>query len=366
MDIGINDLDFDQEESGQQQETAEEQIFGDGSNFEKPWMGDQNPHTPPSTASTPETAQAEQPKDIITELLNRKGIKDPNQIKFEDENGQITPRQWKDLTTEEQLNILDTPEEESSNELDDEELKLINNLRLSKMTPEEFIQKTKNDGIKEYTQTLNPEKEYEIDDISDDDLYVYDLKSKISDITDEELALALQKAKETPELFAKQMAGIRQDYKQLEDERDAQKQAEEEEEQKQKFVEFQNNIGNAIQNMNSVGSLDISLDDDDKEELAEFILGQDQAGNSYLGKALNDPETLTRMAWFALKGADALDEIQDYFTKQITTVRQQAYQKGIEDGRKGNPHVVVQTPKKEEKPLTQFGEKKTLSINELD
>ena len=120
--------------------------------------------------------------------------------------------------------------------------------------------------------------------------------------------------------------------------------------------------------MDSIGSLDVSLDDDDKEEIADFILGRDQAGNSYLGKALNDPDTLTRMAWFALRGADALDNIQEYFSKQITEVRKQAYAKGVEDARNGTPHVVIQPTNKQQQqqPITAFAENKYKSVDDLD
>jgi hypothetical protein len=68
------------------------------------------------------------------------------------------------------------------------------------------------------------------------------------------------------------------------------------------------------------------MEDDDKDELADFILGVDQAGISNLNKALNDPETLTKMAWFALKGQDTIDNIVDYFTNEITKVRNYSYQ----------------------------------------
>jgi hypothetical protein len=54
------------------------------------------------------------------------------------------------------------------------------------------------------------------------------------------------------------------------------------------------------------------MDNDDKEELYDFITGFDEAGNSILGKAMNDPAILVKMAWFALHGEDMLDDISDY------------------------------------------------------
>ena len=73
---------------------------------------------------------------------------------------------------------------------------------------------------------------------------------------------------------------------------------------------------------------------EDKEELAQFILGRDQAGINWFGKALEDPDTVVRMAWFALKGEDAFNDIENYISQQIKTAAQNAYNKGLEEGKK--------------------------------
>jgi len=45
------------------------------------------------------------------------------------------------------------------------------------------------------------------------------------------------------------------------------------------------------------------------------MLSQDESGKNYLYEALQDPETLTKAAWFILNGEEAFDSITDYFTK---------------------------------------------------
>lgn len=368
MDIGINDLDFGEEEKTPEQLEQEKQLYGASLDQEKPLINNQ---------AITENGNIQSPTDqgikddIISELLTAKGIKNPNAINFEKEDGTPYTRGWKDLSKEEKINILNTPQDVENNDLDDSEIELINQLRLTDMTPEEFIQKTKQDALNEYAQQVTTqEPSYLIDNISDEDLYVYDLKARTPDITDEELAVALSKAQEDPELFTKQMSGIRTEYKQLEEDDKAQKQAIEDQAQQEQLAQFQDSVGQAVMNLDSIGSLDVSLSDDDKQELAEFILGSDQAGVSYLGQALNDPDTLTRMAWFALKGPDALDEIQDYFSQQIGTVRQQAYQQGLKDAAK-QQHVVITNPNgKEETPkpgfVSQFASNNITDINQLD
>ena len=369
MAKGIDDLDFDDLDQQTKDPSIEEQIFGAENNFEKPWSGDpiteKEPVNNPPIASAPADTKED---NIIVDLLKSKGIEDPNQIKFEDEQGNIQSKPWSELTKEEQINILNTPQTTDDTDLDDEETKLINQLRLAGMTPEEFMQKTYQDGLQNGQQSVQTEPSYEIDDISDDDLFAYDLKARSEDLTDDEILQALERAKENPELYAKQISGIRQEYKKLEDDQNKQIQAEQEQQQLEQQQVFQNNIIQSIDQMNSIGSLDVQLDNDDKEELAEFILGTDQAGNNYLGKALNDPETLTRMSWFALRGADALDDIQEYYNNQITQVRQQAYQQGLNDGKTNkNPRVVVQQPAKPSQQLTGLNNNnKEKSIDDLD
>jgi hypothetical protein len=56
-----------------------------------------------------------------------------------------------------------------------------------------------------------------VDSISDDELFMGDLKLRTPDITDEELLNALDAAKANPELFEKQIQGLRTEYKGLED-----------------------------------------------------------------------------------------------------------------------------------------------------
>jgi hypothetical protein len=45
------------------------------------------------------------------------------------------------------------------------------------------------------------------------------------------------------------------------------------------------------------------------------MLSRDQAGKNYLFEALQDPETLTKAAWFILNGEEAFNTISDYFAQ---------------------------------------------------
>ena len=343
MALGINDLDVYDEDviennnidlNGQQEEDYEQ--------------------------VTEEVTQQEEEKDIVKELLKLQGIEDPSSINFENEDGSIEKLNWSDLTLEEQLNILNTkdskPVENINPEFGDDFLSLAQELQDNNMSVDDFVNYIKDQGAKEYQTSLQPN--YEVDNISDDELFKIDLKNRIPDITIEQLEGALEQAKTNEELYQKQVNGIRDEYKQFEDEQNAQNEAISAEEQQQRYNEFANTIAQSIDSLESINGIDVELEDEDKMELAHFILGQDAAGVSNLGKALNDPETLVKVAWFALKGADAIDSITEYFKNQITKVRESSYQKGLEDtDRKKSPRVAITKDKEQ---------KKYVSIDDLD
>ena len=344
MDLGINDLDIYDDEfmenETQKQDVTEEDQINEGES----------------------SKEQETTTNVVTELLKRQGIEDPNQISFEKEDGSIEKLKWDDLSLEEQLNILNQkPENDNlppvNDEIGEDIRSLAKELKDNNMSVDDFINYIENQGIQGYQASLQPH--YEVDNITDDDLFKIDLKNRIPDITPEQLETALEQAKSNEELYNKQVNGIREEYKQFEEEQNAQNEAITVEEQQQQYNEFANAITQTIDSLDNVNGIDIELEDEDKYELAQFILGQDAAGVSNFGKALNDPETFVKVAWFALKGADAIDSITDYFKNEITKVRESSYQEGLEDvGSKKNKPRVVTTKTQEQK--------KYISINDLD
>lgn len=323
MGISINDLDDDDVMVSSQQETNQE------SNQE-------------------ETNQEQNVSEdsLISDFLKTRGIDDVSRIKFQDDNGNIEERNWNDLSREEQFNILNTPLDipqetqqviDNNNDLSEEELQLLNEIRQSNLTPSQYIQQISGQIVQEPM--------YKIDDLSDDEVYILDLESRVGELSDEEAVNALTLAKQNEELYKKQIEGIRKEYKEREEFESQQKQATEEQEQQEAFEIYKNNVINSIDNFNSIGNLDLNFSDSDKEELAEFMLSRDQSGNNYLYQALQDPETLVKAAWFILNGDEAFNNVSEYFINQIKLVSEKQYNKGLEDGKKGvssRPSVVIQ------------------------
>lgn len=327
----------------------------DDDNFEP---GQQPPVQEPPATEPP----AQEPEgDFMSDFLKTRGIDDLNKINFQDDDGNITERSWNDLTNEEKINILNMPLEQETqkedNGLTDDEVALLTQIRQSNMTPTEYLQSITGEQVETTPQ-------YKIDELSDDEVYLLDLESRVGELSDEEAAQALSTVKQNEEFFKKQIEGIRKEYKEREDLRTQQEEAERERENQEAFENYQAQVVDAINGFTSVGNFDLNFEDADKEELAEFMLSRDQAGKNYLFEALQDPETLTKAAWFILNGEEAFNNISDYFAQQIKLVSETQYKKGLEDGKKGvqtRPTVVIDNSKKNNNTPRSYS-----SINDLD
>lgn len=345
MQIGINDLDDDDFGMGFEP-SNQEQVTNDLP------LNQEDPQNYVSNSNQEED-------DFLSDFLKTKGIEDISKIKFDDGNGNIEEKDWNSLTKEEKFNILNTPlenyQEDNQSDLSDEEIELLNTIRKSNLTPSQYIQQIAGEP---------QEPQYKIDDLSDDELFILDLESRVGELSDDVASQALATAKQNEELFKKQVEGIRKEYKEREDFQLQQQENEIEQQQEEAYNEFQDSVINSISQFNTVGNLDLNFDDSDRDELAQFMLSRDEAGNNYLWQALQDPDTLVRAAWFILNGEEAFNNVSDYFINQIKLVSQNQYKKGFEEGKSGKnptrPEVVINKNNKTNQHRSYS------SINDLD
>lgn len=279
--------------------------------------------------------QQEDTSDLTTEVLKIIGINDPQKIKFVDDTGAIVERSWDSLDREEQLNILVQKEQEpEQGALDDSEAELIKTIRESGMC------------VQEYLNSLQPEppaKEYQVESLTDEDLYALDLIEKIGsdNITDEEIVQAVEQAKQNEDLFKKTVEGLRKEYIRLQEDKEAQLAYQQEAKREEEYQKFATSIQNEIKGLSSFAGKDLELSDDDIEDLSAFILDLDESGISAFGKAMNDPALFTRAAFWILNE----DKIVEELTKQI----QASYTRGYEMAKKdlqGSKLVFSPTSKK--------------------
>ena len=258
----------------------------------------------PELESETITEEPENEFDLAKELLTLQGISDMNKIKFEDESGAVVEKSWNSLSNNEKLMIL-SHQEDPDTSLDAAEIELINQIRESGMTPDQYIQSL---------QTVEPPVvTYEVDNMSDDELFCIDLLDKIGsdNITDEELQQALDSAKANPNLFSKQVASLRVYYKDLEDQRLHNEEIAKQEAAEQEFNIFSNNIIDSIRNFNALEDTPVELSLEEMDDLANYILTRDASGYSEFGRLLNDPVQFTKAAFWMLKGPEILNEMQN-------------------------------------------------------
>lgn len=293
----------------------------------------------------------DQEDDLTTEVLRLRGISNPDKIKFEDESGAVTERSWDSLTKEEQINILADQREhqETNNDLAEDEIELINSIRNSGMSVQDYMQTI--------TPQINqPQDTNQFDSMSDEDLYAFDILNKVGNdnITDEELDAALEAAKANETLFKKTVDGLRQQYNRLQEEQKQNIANQQQAAAQQRYQAFANVVNNQIDNFNSFAGQPIQLSNEDKDNLSEFMLALDEDGSSALGKALQDPKLLTKAAFWLLNEQELIAEL----SKQ----QQDAYTRGYNAG-KGD---ILNKSKFVFKPSKQATSKKDESIWDSD
>ena len=283
---------------------------------------------------TEDSTNKDTEEDFMVTLLKSKGIEDMSKIKFQDDEGTVEERDWNSLSNEEKLNIISSSDLDPSTDLDDNEIQLLNAIRQSRLTPAEYIQKLQTDSVNSYIQNSQAQAyQYQVDQLGDDELFVYDFISRMGDVTEDEARDALDKAKSNEALFSKQIGAIRKEYQEAEKESLLQAQMEQEAQAQELYNQYANQIAEQVDNFNDFSGYDLNMDVEDKQTLYDFLTGTDGAGENYFMKALRDPATQVKLGWLALYGEQMMNDITDYFQKEISKVRKESYEKGKSDAK---------------------------------
>ena len=303
--------------------------------------------------------------DFLHNFLKEKGIEDPSKLQWEDENGEITDVDFDSLSDEDKLNVLNSLSDPG---LSQHEIDVVNYLRQNGVTFNQvidyFSKKAVDDYIAQNPDSV-PTKTYTIDDYTDEELYLADLKSKYPDFTDEELTSKLNSAKSNEELFKKEVNALRTEYK---NEEDAQVEAQKQKEQ-QDYDNLVSNLQNILGNFNEVvlDSTDpesdvLEIEDSDKDQVLAYLLNQDTDGKSQLVKDLENPTTLIELAWLRTQGRALIDNSTRYWKDLLKQERKEKakLEKELESYRtRESQSVVVPKPPKSnnsnEKDIPTFG-----------
>ena len=265
--------------------------------------------------------------DVISSYLKSRGISDPKKIQFENDEGGIDEVDFNSLSKEEQLNILN--ELSSASDYSDYEKQVIDFVRQNGGDLRNIVQAYQEQAIKDYLEK-NPDqvhqKQYSIDEYTDDELYIADLAIKFPEFSEDELHEKLDSAKTNEELFKKEVDALRAFYKSQED-----REAEDAKISEQKQQEaIYNSLMQAANNFNEV-ALDLTdpksdsliLEDQDKQLMLSYLLDSDQDGRSGLDKDLSDPRALMEIAWLRTQGRETLSNMTQYWKKELAATRKE-------------------------------------------
>lgn len=246
---------------------------------------------------------------LITTLLKNKGIVALDKVLYE-EDDKVVEKNFYELPEEDQLNILS----QTDQELTDEEIFYITQARENNIGLTDLIQYYVNQSIQQ--QVNGTQDATSIQDYSDEELYVLDLKAKLEDsITDEEIIKSLEKELESPEIFKKKVEALRKDYLALEEQEKNNQLRAKQEQEEEGFNEFKTSVSELINNVEDVGG--VVLETEDKNEILSFMIQKDPNGVTEFAKQLRDPENLFLQAWAILKAKDTFDILKNHYESQL-------------------------------------------------
>lgn len=287
----------------------------------------QEPVEPQEPTQPQEPVEPQEPifeGNALYSFLQTRGVKDPTKLVFNNEDGSTEEVDFGTLSLEEQLDIL---QQVTDPGLTKDEIDTVNYLRKNHMSLSQIMEAHAQQKLDAYLNE-HPEavhqKIYTIDDYSNDDLYIVDLKSRYPDFTDEEILSKLDEAKKNEDLFAKETEILRNTYKAQEDQAEADRVQLEQ----QQAEDLRNNLMEAANNFNEVQldytdaeSDSLVIEDADKRQMISYILDQDADGKSQLVKDLEDPNTLIELAWLRTQGAEVLSSVTKYWKETLAASR---------------------------------------------
>lgn len=304
-DSGVQEEEEQTEETQEQEEERSPEEFD--YNEEEEDYGFENEEEEPKEEETKD--------DYLTKFLKSRNI-DRDKIRFQNEDGTIEEVAFDDLEDDDKIAILSEQEEPM---ITDQEIEDINFLRDHDINLADFVKQQREQAIREYLEQ-NSTPHYEVDDMDDDQLFVYDLINKFGEeLTDEEIDSELARAKENDTLFTKKMTFLRNQYKEQET---AHKQAEEQQQQQQLAAEKQeliNALASAAANTTEIQG--VELEDIDRNDILDFLTKEDTQGRTEFSKLLSDPEAVFKMAWYMKYGESTFNTTVDYFKNELAKAR---------------------------------------------
>jgi len=274
-------------------------------------------------------------------------------IEFEDGNA----AHFSSLSAPEQEEVLKSltkeaiPSIEEKFNLEQDEITLINAFRESQVNNVgEFLNNVVSERLNDH---LSSEQFLSVDynTIPEDDLFIYNLKEKHPEFTDEQLADELVKAKELVS-YEDNINTLRYSFNSRQDDHRRALQQKESTAFTNEVELQRHEIVDAIEGINDIAGAVIN--DDVKNYLLEDIMElNDNQDPVLMEKIFSNPEAMFKANWFLTYGEDYMSNMNDYWKKQVSA----AYKKGYEKSINGMPHnpTIIGADKGDKRNSTNVG-----------
>lgn len=246
---------------------------------------------------------------------------------------------FNDLAAQEQEEVLQSltgeaiPTIEEKYNLEDSEINLLNILRESEQSPEEFI----NNLVDYRLGTILAQRDansVDFENMPSDSLYIRHLIDTNPDMTDDEIADELEKAKGLA-TFESTVDALKVGYMALQKE---EADAAEVENNNAFYEELERQREQVVQTVERIDDIaGAAVTDDMKEYLLHDIMELNEERDPILmEKIFSNPETMFEVNWFLTYGKDYIKGINDYWRKEVSKATKNGYNKAVR-GMPGEP-----------------------------
>jgi len=257
-------------------------------------------------------------------------------ITFEadEEGGEPVQKHFNDLSAEEQFNVLSNlasqgaPNIEEKYGLDQEEIKMLNDIRNSGKSPYEFLNEQAAARV-EQLRAMEESTGVDYTSMSDDAITTKWLKDNNPEASEEDIAAELERSKES-KFYESQVKTIRDNYVKAQEAETSAVQEQQRRELEEQIEADRAVIATAAANTSHIAGW--KLNDNEKNEVLGEILEVNNDGDSkFMVEIFGDPNNLLKAAWLYKNAEERFDELEKYWKKEVAN----AYQKGKNAGVNG-------------------------------
>ncbi|MCK5788263.1 MAG: hypothetical protein KAH32_04665 [Chlamydiia bacterium] len=255
------------------------------------------------------------------------------QIQYED--GEFSA--FNNLSSDEQYNILQSlstearPTIEDDYDLDEKEINLLNDIRNSEMSVEDFMGELINGQVRQ-SMTVRDSMGIDYRDMPDDAIYMKWLREVSPEMTEEAAIENLESQLRNPELFQHQANQLRGQYMQMQQNNIKSNQNAADKQQFDLIESDRYQIVETVEGIDNIGGAEIN--DQMKNEVLHSLLEiNDQGDPLIMEEMFSDPEKLFKAAWFMKYGEGYLENVDRYWKRRES----ESYKRGRSDILDGAP-----------------------------